>query len=564
MKFVSFIASIVFAATIYAQRPLVQLDVEPKDAEIGQSVTITVKANIQGDLEVDLPKAFESGYATMSSMQQEIDYSTGKVVTYFIHSQNGSFNRSGSFSVGPAYIRKGNKVFKSNVASVSVKKEDIPETTEQRFSYRQLVRPAFGVIQTTKRSVYEGEPIVLTAKIYARFSPTHLEGYESYTTLGSGERHELNEGSEQIAMKEERIGRTNYYSFSYDKQLIFPLEVGKLKVEPYKMLLMRGFESFSLTSSALSIDVKPLPKGAPSSFTGGVGEFKTSQQLSTTEVKQGEMITLTRTISGHGNLHLIDFPELKLPDALELYGDPEVKESFSFSSEGSKGKITQTYHLKALKAGNVQLPYFTLAYFDPEKAQYEETETTTKNLHITGDPTLATAGTSNTKGKTEETFHQANRSDAGNAGGSLFPNWIWIVLTGLFALISIKLFRERKSQKTVVSEPQAEPVPTFETTQATSPIIRIANARSALDKGDMKTFHTQTEKAVINALANSLKSAEQNRSVLLSHMEGHPNKPQLSKWFSDFDASRYGMGISGAEPKELLERAEQLIAAIQS
>jgi predicted DNA-binding protein with PD1-like motif len=329
------------------------------------------------------------------------------------------------------------------------------------------------------------------------------------------------------------------------------------------MLLMRGFESFSLTSSALSIEVKPLPKGAPSNFTGGVGAFKTAQKLSSTEVKQGEMITLTRTISGHGNLHLIDFPELKLPDGLELYGDPEVKESFSFSSEGSKGKITHTYHLKALKAGNVQLPSFTLAYFDPEKAQYSETETTTKNLHITGDPNVETAESSIAKGKTEETFHQANRSDAEQVGESLIPNWIWIALTGLFALISIKLFRERKTQKTVVSETQAEPVSTFETTQATSPNTHLANARSALDTVDLKTFHTQTEKAVIVALANFLKSSEQNRSVLLSHMEGHPNKTQFSQWFSDFDASRYGMGISGAEPKELLERAEQLIGTFQ-
>ena len=88
----------------HAQRPLVQLEVSPKEAEIGQSITITVKANVQGELEVDLPKSFESGNSTMSSMQQEIDYNTGKVVTYFIHSENGSFTRSGSYTVGPAYV----------------------------------------------------------------------------------------------------------------------------------------------------------------------------------------------------------------------------------------------------------------------------------------------------------------------------------------------------------------------------------------------------------------------------------------------------------------------------
>ncbi|MFO0494445.1 MAG: hypothetical protein ACK50Y_02845, partial [Flavobacteriia bacterium] len=66
---------------------MVYLEVEPKEAEVGEAITITVKANIQGDVDIDLPAAYVSSYNTMSGMEQEIDYNSGKVITYFYHSQ---------------------------------------------------------------------------------------------------------------------------------------------------------------------------------------------------------------------------------------------------------------------------------------------------------------------------------------------------------------------------------------------------------------------------------------------------------------------------------------------
>lgn len=546
----------------HAQRPLVQLEVSPKEAEIGQSITITVKANVQGELEVDLPKSFESGNSTMSSMQQEIDYNTGKVVTYFIHSENGSFTRSGSYTVGPAYIRRGNKVFKSNVASISIRKEEVPTNNEQRYSYRQLSQPAFGVIQASKRSVYEGEPLLLSAKILARFSPSHLEGYQPYQAEGSGEKHDLDDESEQIALKEERIGRADYYSFSYDKQLIFPLTSGKMKVSPFEMLLMRGFESFALTSAPLTIDVKPLPKDAPNNFTGGVGTFSITQKISSSEIKRGEIITLTRTISGTGNLHLLSFPELTLPEGLELYGDPEVKEAFSFGNDGAKGKIIYTYHLKATRSGDLEIPDFSLSYFDPDKVRYVQTKATGDNLKIPSDPSIASTGNPANGRVGEESFHKADRSENRADEDTFLPNWIWIVLTALFALLSIKLFRDRRKQRTSVNlteETQVQAKPFVQKSAEMGASDNLKFARNAIESGDSSEFFVQIEKSVLTALRRLSNNPTLNRAELLSSLRSHPKYPEISEWFADFDASRYGMGISGAEPGELLERAEKFI-----
>ena len=556
-----------YSCISYAQRPLVQLDVSPKEADVGQSITITVKANIQGELEVDLPKAFESGNSTMSSMQQEIDYNTGKVVTYFIHSENGSFTHSGSYTVGPAYIRRGNKVFKSNIATISIRKEEAPTNTEKRYSYRQLSQPAFGIINSSKRSVYEGEPVVLSAKIFARFAPTHLESYESYTPEGSGEKHDLDEGSEEIALKEERIGRAGYYSFVYDKQLIFPLNTGKMTVSPFKMLLMRGFESFSLSSSSLTVDVKPLPKGAPSNFTGGVGVFGTAQSTSSDQVKQGDVIKLIRTISGNGNLHLLRFPELTLPKGLEIYGDPEVKENFSFGNEGAKGKITYTYHVKATKSGYIDIPDFSFSYFDPEKERYVQKKTAGKRLNVGLDSSVAATASPTNDQETEESFHKADRSATTTNEDSFLPNWVWIVLTALFALISVKLFRDRRKQTTssqLDKEVPIQPQPSEQKSAEAGVIDYLKNARIAVETGDSNIFYPQVEKLVLSGLGRLSNNSSMNRAELLSHLQHHAKFSEINQWFTDLDASRYGMGISGAEPKELLKRAEELIDELNS
>ncbi len=547
----------------YAQQPIVNLEISPKEAEVGQSITITVKANVQGKLEVDLPKAFESGNSTMSSMQQEIDYSTGKVVTYMLHSQNGSFIHSGFYTIGPAYVRRGNKVFKSNVARITIKKEEAPTRTEQHYSNRQLTQPAFGVIQASKRSVYEGEPIVLTAKIFSRFPPTHLEGYEPYQAKESVEKHDLDEGSEEITLKEERIGRNDYYVFGYDKQLLFPLNSGKIKVSPFKLLLMRGFESFSLTSSDVTVDIKPLPKGAPNNFTGGVGSFNIVQKISSNNVKEGEMITLTRTIFGKGNIHLLSFPELILPSELELYGDPEVKETFSFGSEGAKGKVTYIYHVKAKGRGTVALPEFSLSYFDPEIERYVERTVAGEKLKIVSDPYMQTAGKSVVD---NESFHKASKTLSAEKENSFLPNWVWIMLTALFALLSIKLFKDRKSPEISDNQNETE-IHQSATNEVqhevkTSPQSYLKNALEALEKDDIESFYTHSEKAVIAALGQITKDSSMKRAELLSRLQNNPRYSEITKWFSDFDSSRYGMGISGIEPKELLSRAEELIAEI--
>jgi hypothetical protein len=329
---------------------------------------------------------------------------------------------------------------------------------------------------------------------------------------------------------------------------------------------MHGFESFPLTSSPASIEIKPLPKNAPKSFTGGVGKFNIIQKLSSNSVKQDEIVTLTRTLSGQGNLHLLNFPELKLPNGFELYGDPDVKEDLSFGSEGAKGKITYTYHLKSTKPGVAFLPSFALAYFDPDHNRYVQLKTSEEKIDVTGDPTKLSSGYSASKNGSLETFQKAQRKDTILQEKSFVPDWFWIILSAVFGMLSLKLFRDNRRRKFIPKEQLLKPIQTEVQRLADSPesmrATYLNDAKKAMDNGNLSQFYFQLEKTMIWTMQSYVKKPELNRTVLLTHLESHHLYPELIKWFSDFDASRYGMGISGTEPKELLERAEALVNSL--
>ncbi|MFN5879097.1 MAG: BatD family protein, partial [Flavobacteriales bacterium] len=137
-----------------AQRPLVLLEIDPKEAGIGEALTITVKSNVEGEIQIDLPSGFVHGYNVMNGMEQEIDYNTGKVISYYYLSQTGAMPKAGTFKFGPAYVKKGNKVYRSNTVMVTIRKDNTPSFSGEELTAKQLRQPAFGVIEKAKSEIY--------------------------------------------------------------------------------------------------------------------------------------------------------------------------------------------------------------------------------------------------------------------------------------------------------------------------------------------------------------------------------------------------------------------------
>ena len=84
--------------------------------------------------------------------------------------------------------------------------------------------------------------------------------------------------------------------------------------------------TFNVTSDAIKIRVDPLPSGAPSDFKGAVGQFAMSTAVDKKTTRTNEPVSIKVTLSGTGNIKLLEGPAVELPPDFEQYS-PKVAEN---------------------------------------------------------------------------------------------------------------------------------------------------------------------------------------------------------------------------------------------
>src|SRR5690554_371667 len=72
------IVFLLLSVQLFGQNEFVELDINLKDVEIGQSVTITIKTNVDGDLDMSLPDEFIQSGAMQTGMSSSIEYVNGR------------------------------------------------------------------------------------------------------------------------------------------------------------------------------------------------------------------------------------------------------------------------------------------------------------------------------------------------------------------------------------------------------------------------------------------------------------------------------------------------------
>ncbi len=560
--FFHIVSILLLSNQVLAQKPVVYLEVEPHEAEVGEILTITVKSNVQGDLDIDLPPGFVHGYNVMNGMEQEMDYSTGKVITFYYMSQTGAMTKEGTYLFGPAYIKKGNKVYRSNTVNVSIKKVKTEESSNGEITSRQLRQPAFGVIQKSRHTIYEGEPLVVYAKVYSKFSPNHLENYESYVINGVIDHHDITP-STRIMVDEEKVKGNTLYSFTYDKKVIFPSGTGKLEIEPFKLLLRRGYESYPVTSTSSFITVKALPN-PPKDFAGGVGSFTIDREISEKKLTQGDVFTMTITIQGYGNLHNLMEPKLELPKGFTAYGDPIVTEEFQFGPKGSEGKITYAFNIKVSKSGHLTLPGTTFSYFDPIKEKYITITSGSHALTIEKNsnyqPSIDSDDTNSESPQETITFHL--RSEQKNFAkthliasplywGGFFSPILIILFYGFFVkkqdqLADNRLLTQKKKDLERLIQDEIE------------------KARSLVKLDRSQEASGVIEKLILTVSAEKLGSDKNNTVCTWSEIKSKLCEKrdaetihQLDALMTDFQQARYGFGTPIDETR--IEKISQLL-----
>jgi BatD DUF11 like domain len=133
-------------------------------------------------------------------------------------------------------------------------------------------------------------------------------------------------------------------------------------------------KDITVASPASQLKVLALPtQGQPKDFSGAVGDFRVSSDISSARVAPGDPLTLRLHISGAGNFDRVDSTMFERLDHWKTY---PAKSSFTPSDTvGYKGEKVFEQPLIAASAGEKTIPGLQFSYFNPNTQHYERAHT---------------------------------------------------------------------------------------------------------------------------------------------------------------------------------------------
>ncbi len=403
--------------------------------------------------------------------------------SYYLRARN-----AGSFQIREASIRVGDKEFRSPSFRIDVVKGRGGQSPQGG----QQEKPAGAVgeedvfirLSVDKQSVYQGEGLIATYKLYTRVSLVNY-AITKAPALNGFWTQDIPQPS-QLNLQTVVLNGVQYHTGILKKVVLYPQQSGKLSVDGMegeviarvKVQRRRNtrdpFDVFNdpffsnpfgigsvrdvkvkLRSRSVKVKVRPLPGNAPASFNGSVGSFSFDAGLDKSETGANDPVTLRIEVKGKGNLSLVDPPLLDFPPDIESY-EPKVIDNYKTGNTGTSGKKVFEFLLIPRRPGTYKLPRVAFSYFDLNSKRYREFVSDPFTLKVSGTTGPAAAepgGPSRTEvallgkdirfirtGPTQ--FIQAGRRFFGSAG-------FWSLALGpglLFAgLLLFKRRRDRES-----------------------------------------------------------------------------------------------------------------------
>ena len=574
---------IVFFLTfkLFAQQANIELIVSSENVAVGEQLTVTVKSNVSGNIKINFPPEFNEGYSVVNGMKQEMDYTAGKFVSLYYLSKDGSFTKTGNFTIGPATINNRGKVLKSNTVSIKVEKgtpnsrggsvQNSPSQNSIKSRPNKQVA-AYGIIGLSKKKVYEGEPLIAKSYVYARFRPTHLESYHTFEMMDVMDAHSLSQGN-QINLEEKNISGERLFVFSMDPKLAFPVKTGEHKIKPFQLELMSGFRGFPFESNSPTYEVIPLPNNQPYSFKGGVGNFSISRKINADSYKQGDVVQMDIQVTGVGNIHLLQEPDIDLPNNIQIYGDPIVKEDYKFNNKGAEGRITYTYNIQLLDSGEIKIPQVKYAYFDLKKEEYVVLKSPSINLTIKGDPNfeLITDLYKTDTNLIELDDDLIDIPNSSNTNKSRFSNLNYILTSSLVLVILILLYFLLKNKRQgTIKKVEEEEVKESTGEKEAITFIDITNNIKDIDdlyhNGESEALYSLIQNTLVTYLKNEMEFNHEDvivNSVLIDRLDSklfNSEKVNSIKFIlNTCETARYGLILGDDERDRLYAEFKSIV-----
>lgn len=526
---------IVLAHSLYSYADAIQFQASaPRAIAVGEVFRLVYSVNAKGgkDLRVaDMPEfdvvagPFESYSSKVQVVNGSVDTSVTTSYTY-----NLIAKKEGLFTIPAASIVLEKKKHTSNAIKIKVlpadekSKADAARSNNSQQSMSEALsdKNIFVRAIPSRTKLYEQDYLLITYKLY---SVVNVVGFDrSFPDFKGFLKQKIDLPNNSQWGYENYKGK-NYNTVVIYQALLYPQSAGKIKIDKTEIeavvrvrkkaqvrsIFDNFFDSYQdvkkkLKVPPITINVKELPSSKPSSFNGAVGSLSFKSDITSKNVSVNDAITLKYTISGNGNLKLIQLPDIEFPADFEVY-DPKVTNNLTNTTQGVKGSKTIEYLIIPRNEGDFKIPSYKFSYFDVKRGRYKEISSPEYRIHVKKGDGSNTGGIVNYNNQeqlkllgTDIRYIITDKLSISKKNEFLFGTfiyWLFIIIPIILSIALFVIYRKqlkRNSDLVLVKNRKAKKVA----------IKRLKTANSYLHTDQKELFYEEVLKALWGYLSHKL------------------------------------------------------------
>lgn len=371
--------------------------------EIGVGTTFSLNVEISGTQDVrrdpQLPALDDFAQYLGSSTQSSTRMAGGRTSTTFTIQYRFQAIAEGSYTIPAFDVEAGGQTFRTEPIDVVVAASPgQPSGGQTGVGGDDL----FITAEASSSSIVEGQPFIVEYRIWTRVDVTSFGMTRVPEPQGFWVEEVTPQGQPEVEQRE-RNG-TQYATAVIRRVALIPTGAGTREIEPIGVeaqVRVQGardpFSDFfgrsslfgsttrpvTVLSNPLTVEVRPLPSGAPEPYSGVVGSLDVAATVDRDSVDANEAVTLTVRLSGDGNIRAIPEPTLDLPADFEVF-PPEVTESVASTGRGLRGSKTFEYVVIPRAPGQREVPPVEFGYYDVAAGAYRTAASEAIPLSVAG------------------------------------------------------------------------------------------------------------------------------------------------------------------------------------
>ena len=483
----------------------------------------------------------QSSSSSMQIINGKVSSSKTTSFTYYVTALN-----EGTLTIGEASVKSDGKTVRSQPGQMQITKAN--PKNKQASTYN-IAENVYVKASTNKTKIYQGEQIVVSYKLYSKINLADIN-LTIVPELNDFWKEAIETSSNA---KLEVIDGVKHNVWEMSRFILTPQKSGVLSIDPMSVNItvqiknnrrrdpfgdpFGFFGSYQnieeeISSKNINITVKDLPEGAPDNFNGAVGQFKLQSSVDKSSIEANQALNYKLTLSGNGNIHLIDGIEVEFPSNFETF-DPQKNDKTFSTKNGIAGKIEFEHLLIPRYKGEYEIKGVDFSYFDPKTKTYNSITTKPITINV-----LKGTGDDNSYISSEELKNTSSNqlsdiivsSELKQNKEVSFNKWLFIVLIafpilGLLGFL-IMLFVEAKND--------ANPILSKYRKSLKIAQKRLKNAQKHLENNKKEPFFEEIEKSLWSYFSNkfNVSSADLSKETINDFFAKKSISEDVSKNFT--------------------------------